>query len=252
MTQTMEITSMLQNQFGTNIGIEEVSPSVFRIYAPFFHEDGDMLSMYLDLTSSNMIIRDFGNTLMRVAYTFDFESENKRRILNDIVRGYGGALNNDEICLSAVESNLVLAINRFSQLVSKVSNINILQRELVKSLFYEYLDDFVTKGLSNKYEITKRFTPSSDKSLMVDYVINAQKPIYMFGVNSDSKASKVIISCLSFQREKIPFRSLVVHENSEGLSEFNRRQIINAADKQFDSFESFRGEGLAYLEREIA
>jgi len=251
MTQMLEINSLLQKQFGTNIGIEEVSPSIFRIYAPFFYEDGDMLSMYLDLNSGSTFLRDFGSTLMRVAYTFDFESENKRRILNDIVNAYGGTLTDDEISLCVNETDFVLAINRFSQLVAKVSNINILQREFVKSLFYEYLNDFVNIDLK-EYRITKGYAPSSDKTLMVDYIIQAQRPIFMFGVNSDSKASKVIISCLSFQREKIPFRSLVIHENIGALSDFSRRQIINAADKQFDTFESFQSEGKAYLEREIA
>ncbi|MCL2828700.1 MAG: DUF1828 domain-containing protein [Oscillospiraceae bacterium] len=246
-----QINSLLQKQFGANVGVEEVSSNVFRVYAPFFHEDGDMLSIYLDLSLGNMLVRDFGNALMRVAYTFDFESENKRRILNDIVNSYGGTLDKDEIILNVADSNLVLAINRFSQLVSKVSNINILRRELVKSLFFEYLDDFVAGDLK-EYEITKNDAPLSDKTLKVDYIIRAPKPIYMFGVNGDSKASKVIISCLSFQREKIPFRSLVVHENIENLSPFNRRQITNAADKQFDAFENFKSEGKAYLEREIA
>ena len=251
MTQLLELNALLQKQFGTNIGVEEVSPNVFRVYAAFFHEDGDMLSMYLDLRSDSMFIRDYGNTLMRVAYTFDFESENKRRILNDIVNSYNGMLINDEVLMSVNESNLAMTIYNFSQLIAKVSNIDILQRESVKSLFFEYLSDFVDTDLK-EYEVAKNYLPSSDKSLVVDYVIKAQRPIYMFGVNGDPKASKTIISCLSFQREKIPFRSLIVHENIESLSTFNRRQIINAADKQFDSLESFRAEGKAYLEREVA
>ena len=259
MVQQLEINALLQKQFGANIGVEEVKPNVFRVYAPFFHEDGDMLSIYLDLSSDKMLIRDFGNALMRMAYTFDFESENKRRILNDIVKSYNGMLVNDEILMSVNESSLAMTVYHFSQLIAKASNIDILQRELVKSLFFEYLNDFVDTELVEyevvkKYEIAKNYAPSSDKSLVVDYVIKAQRPIYMFGVNGDSRASKTIISCLSFQREKIPFRSLVIHEdiNSNNLSGFNRQQITNAADKQFASFNSFRTECEDYLKREIA
>ena len=251
MAQVLEVSNLLEKQFGSGVGIEEVNSNVFRVYAPFFHEDGDMLSMYLDLNADNMVIRDFGNTLMRVAYTFDFESENKRRILNDIVSSYNGLLVNDEMIMNTSESNLAMTIYHFSQLVAKASNIDILQREVVKSLFFEYLNDYVETNLRD-YDIVKNITPSSDKSLVVDYEIKAQRPIYMFGVNGDSKASKTIISCLNFQREKLPFRSLIVHENIESLSSFNRRQITNASDKQFDSFDSFSTDGKAYFEREIA
>ena len=251
MAHLPEIKSLLEKQFGTNIGAEEVSQNVFRIYAPFFHEDGDMLSIYLDLSTDSMLIRDYGNTLMRVAYTFDIESDNKRRILDDIVKSYNGLLIDDEIYMNTSEADLAMKINHFSQLVAKTSNIGILQRELVKSLFFEYLNDFIESDLV-EYEIVRDYAPSSDKSLVVDYVIKARKPIYMFGVNSDSRASKTIISCLTFQRERIPFRSLVVHEKFDSLSNFNRRQIINAADKQFDSFESFATDVKPYLERETA
>jgi len=251
MTQIHDVSNLLERQFGSGVGVEEVNHNVFRIYAPFFHEDGDMLSMYIDLSSDNMIIRDFGSTLMRVAYTFDFESENKRRILNDIVGSYNGMLVNDEMIMNTSESNLAMTVYHFSQLIAKASNIDILQREAVRSLFFEYLNDFIEINLSN-YEIVRNIAPSSDKSLVVDYEIKAQRPIYLFGVNGDSKASKTIISCLNFQREKLPFRSLIVHENIESLSSFNRRQITNAADKQFDSFDSFSTDGKAYFEREIA
>ena len=251
MTQLQEVGSLLQKQFGANIGVEEVSHKVCRVYAPFFHEDGDMLSIYLDYSSDNIIIRDYGNTLMRVAYTFDFESENKRRILYDIVKSYNGMLVDDEISMSTSESDLAMTVYIFSQLVAKTSSIDILQRELVKSLFFEYLNDFVETGLV-KYEVSKNSTPASDKSLVVDYEIKAPRPIYMFGVNSDSKASKTIISCLNFQRERIPFRSLVVHENFDSLTAFSRQQITNTADKQFYSLEGFVAESQLYLDRETA
>ena len=251
MTQTQDINFLLKEQFGESIGLEEVSKNVLRVYAPFFYEDGDMLSIYIDTNSENILIRDYGNTLMRTAYTFNFESDNMRRIIDEIVKSYNGMLIDDELSMIADKSNLAMTVNHFSQLIAKTSNIDILQRETVKSLFYDYLNDYIDSNLT-EYEINKNCTPSSDKSLVVDFIIKAQRPIYMFGVGSDSKASKTIISCLSFHKEKIPFRSLVVHENIDSLTSFNRKQIINVADKQFDSFDGFKNDVIEYLEREIA
>ena len=72
------------------------------------------------------------------------------------------------------------------------------------------------------------------------------------GKNENRKASKVIISCLSFQQKKIPYRSLIIHEDFEGLSSFYRNQITNAADKQFATLDDFRTGGMEYIERELA
>lgn len=43
----MEILDALHKFFEQKIALEELEPNIMRIYAPFFHEDGDMLSMYL-------------------------------------------------------------------------------------------------------------------------------------------------------------------------------------------------------------
>lgn len=238
------------------VSLEEVEPNVLRVYAPFFHEDGDMISMYLDTTpeGQSFLLRDFGNTLMRVSYSFDLDTENKRKILSSIVRSNNGTLNDGELQLQASIDTLPEAILHFSQLVAKVSSIDLLQRQVVKSMFYDYLQDFISSNLS-QYRISQNDTPTKDKLLTVDYKIEGiqdARPIYIFGVNENAKASKVVISCLNFQKQKIPFRSLIVHDDFESLSSFNRSQITNAADKQYTSFDDFQKDGVDYISRELA
>ena len=135
----MELLRRLQDQFGRLVSVEEVEPHILRIYAPLFHEDGDMMSMYLDTSAGDdgLALRDFGNALMRVSYTFDIDTENKRNVLNAIVK-------------------------------------------------------------SNQ------------------------------------------------------FRSLVVHEDFDGLTSFYRNQLTNAVDKQYTTFDDFKDNGLAYIQRELA
>lgn len=248
----MDILNILQRQFGQLVSLELIKPNIMRVYAPFFHEDGDMISMYLDINEStgNIRIRDFGNTLMRVSYTFDIDSVNKQNILSNIVKSNYGTLDDGELVIDADMDNLANAIFQYSQLVAKVSNIDILRNEVVKSLFYDHLNDFIFDAFK-KYNVTEKFAPTNDKELVVDYHLPAAKPLYIFGVNKDTKASKVVISCLTFQKQHIPFRSLIIHEDFNGLSAFNRNQITNAADKQFASLDDFKAEGIEYVEREL-
>ena len=60
------------------------------------------------------------------------------------------------------------------------------------------------------------------------------------------------ISCLEFQRAKIPFKSFVVHEDFENLSRKDRSRITSAADKQFISLDDFKVNAEQVLEREAA
>lgn len=240
------------NQFGNHFSIEPMDGNTYRIYAPFFHEDGDMYSIYLEDSPNGLLkIRDFGNTIMRLSYTYELDTKNKLDTLNNIVKSNDCIIEDFELILPTTLENLPQSIFKFSQLISKVSNIDIITKQIVKSKFYEYLNEFLLKEFKT-YNIQKDVIPIQDPLLKVDYQIPAPKPIFIFGVNENTKASKVVISCLTFQKYKIPFRSLVVHEDFEGLTAFNRNQITNAADKQYVSLDDFKNEGVEFVQRELA
>jgi hypothetical protein len=72
-------------------------------------------------------------------------------------------------------------------------------------------------------------------------------------VKDDTKARLVTISCLEFQRRRLPFKSVMVHQDFEsGISKKDRVLITNAADKQFTSLDNFRETGPQFFERERA
>ncbi|MCK9590212.1 MAG: hypothetical protein M0Q93_12735, partial [Terrimicrobiaceae bacterium] len=74
--------------------------------------------------------------------------------------------------------------------------------------------------------------------------------LYLFGVKDSSKARLTTISCLEFIRHKLPFRSLVVHEDFDALPRKDRSRLTSACDKQFTSLDDFRSGARQFLERE--
>lgn len=251
----MELLTKLQNQFAKQISIEEVSPNLYRLYVPFFHSDGDMFSIYLTIedNGNKIIFHDLGNTLMRISYTFNISSESKKRILSDIVKSNYGTLSNEgELIVESSPKNISQAFFQYTQLISKVSTIDILRNEVVRSLFYENLNTFMDNTFK-RYDFKKNTTPiASDKQIKVDYEIPSRKPLYIFGVNDDFKASKVIIICFALQKQNVPFQSIVVHDNIESLNKFNRKQLTSAADKQFSTLNDFTNTGKTYIEHQLA
>ncbi|HDL89927.1 MAG TPA: hypothetical protein ENG14_03385, partial [Thermodesulforhabdus norvegica] len=95
--------------------------------------------------------------------------------------------------------------------------------EVIKSLFYELLDEFISEQLVRYHPEPKVLPIPERDDLEVDYSFNGSpKPLYLFGVKDDTKARLTTISCLEFQRANIPFKSVAVHEDFEGLSKKDR------------------------------
>jgi hypothetical protein len=72
------------------------------------------------------------------------------------------------------------------------------------------------------------------------------------GVRDNAKARLATLSCLEFQMQHIPFRSVIVHEDFEnGLSKKDQSRITNVADKQFTSLADFQTNAEGYFQREL-
>ncbi|MCD8357484.1 MAG: DUF1828 domain-containing protein [Clostridia bacterium] len=251
---TLDHLYKMQQNFGS-IAFREKRPNVFKVILPIYYEDGDMYDIFVEespFDSSKIRICDYGITLMKLSYTFDLDTPHKNEIFNDIISQNRCQFDNGNIYIDVFPAQLECGIYQLAQVISKVSNMEIISRESLKSYFYEFLDSFVFEDLAKHYSVTKSTSPGNNKDCVVDYEIASQKPIYLFGVNDNNKASKVVISCLNFMQENISFRSLIVHENFEKLSGFNQKQITNVSDKQYTSFDEFRNNGLTYITRELS
>lgn len=234
-----------------NIPIREKRLGVYKVLAPFFYEDGDMYDIFVEEAGENHIrISDYGLTLMKLSYGFDIDTEHKQEVLETIVLQNRAKIDNGLIYLDILPHQFRVGVNQFAQVISKVSNMDIISRELQKSMFPEMLRTFVGEYLGN-FDVTENYAPTSDKHLIVDYKIAAPRPIFLYGVNENTKASKVVISCLTFKNQAIPFRSLVVHEDMDKLSRFNRAQLTNVVQKQYFSLDGFREQGIGYIKDEL-
>ena len=228
---------------------------IYKIIVPFFYEDGDMYDIFLELSPSDpnrLRISDHGLTVMKLSYVFDFDTPTKKEVLNSIVSQNRANIVNGEIFVDASPDMFQQYLYQMLQTLMKVSNLDVLSRETVKSMFYDLFNEFVREAFRD-LNIVDHYTPMpSDENLVVDYKIDARRPIFLYGVKDSAKASKVIISCLNFQQNDIPFRSLIVHDNLEKLDSFNQKQITNISDKQFFTLEGFKKSGLEYIKRELS
>jgi Domain of unknown function DUF1828 len=255
--KSMNVLDELKEGFCKQIAFREKRPGMLQIIAPIFHEDGDMIDLFIQVpkeADSPIRIVDGGLTLMKLSYDFDVDTENKRRLLSKIIAENGVKEDRGQLFIEARPEGILAAFLQMAQTVAKITNLQYLKRQMIQSLFYESFNQFVGSTLL-RYAPIPEFRPLADRpDLEVDWKLQVgSKEVYLYGVKEGSKARLAAISCLEFQLHKLPFRSMVVHEDFEsGLSKRDQSIITNAADKQFTSLDDFRANAEKFLDREAA
>lgn len=252
----MNYMELLSEQFNHQIAVRERRPGIYQLIAPLYHEDGDMIDIFLEQHNGGrppIRVCDHGMTLMRLSYSFDVDTPNKERILQQILSENRVHEVNGNLFLETAPESLYPAVLQFAQTVAKVSNMQLYKREVIQSLFYELLTEFIEASLT-RYHPRPNTLPIPDRDdLETDFQFDVRpRPIFLFGVKDSAKARLATISCLEFQRARIPFKSFIVHEDFEALNKKDRSRITSAADKQFISLDDFREHAEQVFEREVA
>lgn len=246
----MQYLEMLRAQFNNYVSVKERRPGIFQLIAPLYHEDGDMVDIFLEARNGIIRVSDLGMTLMRLSYSYDIDTPNKERIFHRIISENHVGEESGSLYIDAKPDSLYPAVLQFSQAVAKVANMRLYKREVIQSLFYELLTEFVDEKLGSYNPRPKALPIAQRDDLEVDFAFEVKPhPLFLFGVKDTDKARLVTISCLEFQRNRIPFTSFVVHEDFEGLAKKDRSRITSASDKQFISLDDFRENAMQTLER---
>lgn len=254
----MQAIEILKNQFHDHVELIEKRPGIQQVYAPLYHEDGDMVDVFLDIPKNAELsndqkirISDHGLTLMRLSYSFDLDTPNKEKIFHRIIGENNVKEADGELFIETVVDSLYPSILHFAQTVAKVCNMRLFKREVIASLFDEMMEEFITTSLG-KYNPVPDVCPIADREdLEADWQLSPNGvPLYLFGVKDNSKSRLATITCLEFQKAKLKFKSLVVHEDFEKISRKDRVRLTNACDKQFTSLDQFKENAIEYLERE--
>lgn len=252
----MNYLDLLRDQFNNRVSLREKRPGVWQLVAPVYHEDGDMMDLFLEPAPNGtglVRICDYGMTLMRLSYSFELDTPNKERIFCKILSENRVNESNGNLYMDTKPESLYPAILQFTQTVAKVSNMRLYKREVIQSLFYEVLEEIIEEHLRIYNPRPGVFPLPERDDLEVDYQFDIKPyPVYLFGVKDSAKARLATICCLEFQRAKLKFKGFVVHEDFDGLGRKDRNRITSATDKQFTSLEDFRMNARQVFEREAA
>jgi len=247
---------LLKEQFNNRIAFREKRPGILQLLAPLYHEDGDMVEIFLEESPEHpgkIRICDYGMTLMRLSYSYQINTPNKERIFRTILSENSLSENDGNIYIDLDPDKLYAGVLQFAQTVAKVCSMRHFGREVVRGLFYEMVAEYIETTLKPFCPKPKVVPLPERDDLEVDYSLTTgQKPIFLFAVKDVAKARLATICCLEFQKAGLSFRSVVVHEDFTALPKKDQSRLTSAVDKQFVDLDDFRSNGLKYLEREAS
>ena len=219
-----DILEHIKKSFNNKIGIQEKRPDIYQLFLPIYHEDGDMLEIYVEQTETNTYrLCDYGMTLMRLSYSYEIDTANKEAILQRVLSENHLSEDNGNIYFITKLDSLYSDILHVCQAYMKIGSMRYFKREVIESLFYEMLDEFIMSELT-EYKPSKNVLPLPNRDdIEADYefVPNGHS-VYLFGVKDSPKARLTAISCLEFEKANLNFRSLVVHNDFDKLSKKDR------------------------------
>ena len=248
-------TDILVAAMNGKLSFAAASPDSLRILAPFFHEDGDMYDIFLCENDCHLQICDFGMTLMRLSYKTDLDTDGKMKIFSKIIANSGVIFDRGNLVMDTTYETFFTDLMQYQIAVSKVSNLDILKREMVSNLFFEHLSGFISGRLGETYKnIQSRFHPTNEAGYEVDFAIldKKEKPIYIMAVKDSLSALRATALCLRVSNLRINHTSIAVHDSSAAIAVRDRDALTHAVDKQYTSLNDFEANSISFIARQIA
>ena len=214
----------------------------FRIFTPFMLEDGDHLSILMKISpKGKWVISDEGHTYMHLSYDLDvkdLEKGTRQKIISSALSTFGIRDEEGELIAEVENESYGDALYSFIQGALRITDINFLTRERVRSTFYEDFKSFIAEKVPGERKVFDYHDSQHDPEAkyVVDCKVNGmKKPLFVFAIPSDDKCRDATINCLQFEKWGIPFRSLAIYEDQEAVNRKVLARFSDVCEKQFSS-----------------
>lgn len=242
----------LKESICKDIDVFPEGKSRFAVDTPFCFEDGDSFTIILKKIENQWYFTDEGHTLMHLSYEgadISLEKGNRKQYLYSILTTHYIENDNGELKCSVEDEHFGDALFTFIQGLAKITDLSFISRERITSLFREDLREYLKETFKEKcFFDYKDPVRDPDGKYTVDCYVKYEKPLFIFGLSSDSRCKDAIITCLTFKDWNASFNSIGIFEDSGKINNKVMARSIDAIEKQFSTLQSTKDGLPEYLE----
>ncbi len=228
-----------KNKICDEINLSQEGLNRFIVFNPFMFDDGDHLVVLLKSKEGKWLFSDEGHTFMHISYDdIDIDKGTRKKIIDTVLSRYGIKNDEGELISEVPDNQFGDALYSYLQGLIKVTDIDYLSRERVRSTFMEDFRAFIEEKVPSDRRTFNYYDKEHDPDgkYMIDCRINGmQRPLFVFGVQNDDKCRDTTIACLKYEQFGIPFRSMAVFEDQESINRKVLARFSDVCDKQFST-----------------
>lgn len=240
-----DLTTILHQKATSRLSIHESRTGEYQVVIPFYHEDGDMIEVFIKPKSGSKNqarIFDYGMSLQRLSYTYDINTTSRKRVLESIL--WNNDINNDNgnLYIDTTIDGLYENILKFIGGVQKICNMKYWSKSSDKVVLHQFNNTaYSVLNSYNKFEMRYR-PPGYDGRFLVDWFLSHDdSSFYIFGIGGYSKASNTTIAILEYLNISLVFNSVVVYYNPDAKIPFKTKDSLNKhANKIYHNTDDFR------------
>jgi hypothetical protein len=228
------------------INLESAGLDRYIVDVPFTFDDGDHYVVLLKKEGQNWVLSDEGHTLMHLSYDLrdkEYEKGNRQKIIDEVLNSHQIRNVDGELVLTIPQSRYGDALFTFVQVITKITDVTFLTRELVKTTFQEDFSRLVSEkseelGIKNVFNYTN---PLRDPHGLypIDVRLNGvtSKQIFIFAIDSDTKCQSATIVLHQWREWQEKFYSIAIFSDWMNITRLHLYRIQDVLNKQLVSYD---------------
>jgi hypothetical protein len=240
----IEIQNNFRDKVDSLIRLESEGINRYRVIAPFRFEDGDHLVIILKQVGDRWILSDEGHTIMHLTYIMEeqeLQQGTRQKIISNTLSVFGIEDQSGELITQIRDEQYGDALFSFIEALIKISDLDYLSRERVRSTFREDFNLLIAQSVSEKHLKFDWHEPKHDPGgkYLVDCRINDHiTPLFVYGIQNDDQTRDATISLLQFEKWGLDYRSIAIFENQENIGRKVLARFSDVCEKQYSNIGS--------------